>query len=336
MDQLSTQVLLFQHLKSILPPHLSMADELADLLEISPDSAYRRIRGEKPITLEEVEKVCVHYNISMDQFLHLKSNSFLFTGILQEEKERSFDDWLDHLLKQLMFMNSLPTKRLYWLLKDIPPISHFQIPELARFKFFLWTKSILHYPSMRGVKFDLNDSRYDSYEGKSKKVVKLFNNIPITEIWNVESINSSLRQIKFHYEAGSFRSKQDALLIIDKMYDLINHYEQQAETGLRFLFGTKAANSKTEYSMFVNELILGDNTTLFETENLRVTFLNHSVLYFVSTRDRKFNELMFDNLQNLMQKSTMISKVGEKERATFFNRLRAEIDSKKHEILNGR
>jgi hypothetical protein len=335
MDQLGTQVLLFQHLKSILPPHLSMADELADLLEISPDSAYRRIRGEKPIMLEELEKVCVHYNISMDQFFHLKSNSFLFTGILQEEKERSFDDWLDHLLKQLMFMNSLPTKRLYWLLKDIPPISHFQIPELARFKFFLWTKSILHYPSMRGVKFDVKDSRYDKYEEKSRKAVELFSNIPITEIWNVESINSSMRQIMFHYEAGSFRSRQDALHIIDKMYDLINHYEQQAETGLRFLFGTKAANSKTEYSMFVNELILGDNTALFETENLRVTFLNHSVLYFVSTRDRKFNQLMFDNLQNLMQKSTMISNVGEKERATFFNRLRAEIDSRRHEILNG-
>jgi hypothetical protein len=335
MDQISTQVLLFQHLKSILPPHLSMADEVADLLEISPDSAYRRIRGEKPITLEELEKICVHYNISMDQFLHLKSNSFLFTGILQEDKELSFDDWLDHLLKQLMFMNSLPNKRLYWLLKDIPPISHFQIPELARFKFFLWTKSILHYPSMRGVKFDLNDSRYDKYEEKSRKVVELFNNIPTTEIWNAESINSSLRQIKFHYEAGSFRSRQDALLIIDKMYVLINHYEQQAETGLRFLYGAKPANSTTEYNMFVNELILGDNTTLFETENLRVTFLNHSVLYFVSTRDRKFNELMFANLQNLMQKSTMISKVGEKERATFFNRLRAEIDLKRNEILNG-
>jgi hypothetical protein len=335
MNQSNTQVLLFQHLKSILPPHLSMADEVADLLEISADSAYRRIRGEKPITLEELEKVCVQYNISMDQFLHLKTNSFLFSGILREEKERSFDDWLDHLTKQLMFMNTLGSKRLYWLLKDIPPISHFQIPELARFKFFLWTKSILHYDSMRGVRFDLKDSRYDAYEQKSRKVFELFNNIPITEIWNIESINSSLRQIRFHYDAGSFRTKQDALLLFDKMFDLINHFEQQAETGVKFSIGSKPANSKTEYNMFVNELILGDNTTLFETDNLRVTFLNHSVLYFISTRDQKFNELMFDNLQNLMQKSTMITRVGEKERATFFNRLRAEIDARRNEIFNG-
>ena len=332
MELANTQVMLFQHLKSILPPHLSMADEVADLLGISPDSAYRRIRGEKPITLEELEKVCVHYNISMDQFLHLKSNSYLFTGILREDKEGSFEEWLDHLLKQLMYMTSITKKHIYWLLKDIPPISHFQIPELARFKFFLWTKSILHYDSMKGVKFDLKDNRYDAYEPKSRKVFELFNNVPITEIWNIESINSSLRQIRFHYDAGSFRNKSDALLLFDKMHELINHFEQQAETGVKFAIGTKPADSKVEYNMFVNELILGDNTTLFETDNMRVTFLNHSVLYFVNTRDQKFNDMMFDNLQNLMQKSTMISRVGEKERGIFFNRLRNEIASRRNEI----
>lgn len=332
MELTNTQVMLFQHLKSILPPHLSMADEVADLLEISPDSAYRRIRGEKPISLEELEKVCVHYNISLDQFLHLKSNSYLFTGILREDRERSFDDWLDHLMKQLTFMTTLNKKHIYWLLKDIPPISHFQISELARFKFYLWTKSILHYDSMKGVKFDLKDSRYDAYEQKSKKVFEMFNSIPITEIWNVESINSSLRQIRFHHEAGSFRNKSDAVMLFDKMRDLIDHFEQQAETGKRFTIGSKVAQSNPEYNMFVNELILGDNTTIFETDNLRITFLNHSVLYFINTRDPKFNEQMFENLQNLMQKSTMISKVGEKERATFFNRLRNEIESQRSEI----
>ena len=116
------------------------------------------------------------------------------------------------------------------------------------------------------------------------------------------------------------------------MHELINHFEQQAETGVKFAIGTKPADSKVEYNMFVNELILGDNTTLFETDNMRVTFLNHSVLYFVNTRDQKFNDMMFDNLQNLMQKSTMISRVGEKERGIFFNRLRNEIASRRNEI----
>jgi len=51
-----------------------------------------------------------------------------------------------------------------FLMKDIPPYVHFLIPELARFKFFFWMKSILHYKSLVGVKFTLDDERYDQYE----------------------------------------------------------------------------------------------------------------------------------------------------------------------------
>jgi hypothetical protein len=57
-----------------------------------------------------------------------------------------------------------------------------------------------------------------------------------------------------------------------------------------------------------------------------MTFLNHSVLYFVATTDQQFNDAMFTNLSNLMKKSTVISSVGEKERAAFFNQLRSRID----------
>lgn len=325
MNSTNTQVLLFQHIRSILPPHLSMADEVADLLGISPDSAYRRIRAEKPISLEELEKLCVHYNISMDQLLHLNTDSFLFTGKLMENREHSFEDWLDNVLQQLTFINSLPQKHMYWLLKDIPVISHFHIPELALFKFYMWTKSILHYDNMKGVKFDLNDRRYEAYVEKFNKVLDAFNKIPITEIWNIESINSSLRQIHFHDEAGSFKNKSDAAMLYAKINELMDHFEIQAETGVKFKIGEDPSKSKVEYNMFVNELILGDNTILLDTGHMKLTFLNHSVLYFIQTRNEKFNNKMFDNLQNLMKKSTMISRVGEKERATFFNRVREEI-----------
>jgi hypothetical protein len=42
---------------------------------------------------------------------------------------------------------------------------------------------------------------------------------------------------------------------------------------------------------------------------------------------------MFDSLQNLMKKSTMISRVGEKERATFFNHIREAISLKLAEVI---
>ncbi|HQR02247.1 MAG TPA: hypothetical protein PLA61_15450, partial [Ferruginibacter sp.] len=57
----------------------------------------------------------------------------------------------------------------------------------------------------------------------------------------------------------------------------------------------------------------------------KITFLNHSVINFISTTDIQFNSFMFGNMQNLIKRSTQLSQVGEKERYRFFNRLRDKM-----------
>lgn len=324
MESSGVQQHFFNHIKGILPGHLSMVDEVADLLNISIDSAYRRIRGEKPISLEEMGKLCSHYKISLDQFLHLPSDSFLFSGQIKTEAA-PFEDYLENVLTNFKFFNSFQQKHLSVLMKDVQPFVHFQIPELAKFKFYLWMKSILHYEDMKSVKFSFSDPRYDAFKETGNKIIDLYNRIPMTEIWNVESINSTLRQINFYYESGSFENKADVKLLYSKVEELINHLERQAELGVKFNIGEEPGSQAASYRLFVNELILGDNTYLAELDGTRLTFLNHSVLYFVATKDERFNTAMFANLQNLIKKSTQISTIGEKERVRFFNRLREEI-----------
>ena len=57
MSPEAVQQVFFNHIKSILPHHLSIVDEVASLLDISNDSAYRRMRGDKPLSFEEVQKL---------------------------------------------------------------------------------------------------------------------------------------------------------------------------------------------------------------------------------------------------------------------------------------
>ena len=105
-----------------------MVDELADLLNISNDSAYRRIRAEKPISFEELQEICVHYHISLDQFLHLQNDSFIFSGKLATSSDTFYEDWLNKVLHDLSFMNTFEQKHLYYVTKDIPFITYFQFP----------------------------------------------------------------------------------------------------------------------------------------------------------------------------------------------------------------
>ena len=324
MDNPGIQVAFFQYLKGIIPPHKSMVDEIAELLSISNDSAYRRIRGEKPITLEEVEKLASHYQVSLDQFMPLQKNSFLFNGNLIDHGVFDFDKWSENILQQLQFVNTFEKSHIIYLAKDIPLMQQFLLPELAAFKSFFWRKSILHYEGMKGLKFSLR-SLDQSFLERANKIVQAYNRIDSTDIWNIESINSTIRQIEFYRDAGIFESEDDIRKLYLIVMRLIDHLEKQAEQGVKFGINDIPAPNAAAYNLYVNELILGDNTLLFELDGFKICFLNHSVINYLSTRDKTFTSYAHDTLKTIIKKSTALSVNSERERTRFFNRVRDKM-----------
>ena len=78
MSNMSIQAKFFQLVKERIDPHLSFVDELAELLELSNDSAYRRIRGETSLTFEELAKLSRHFGVSLDALMDSDSNELIF------------------------------------------------------------------------------------------------------------------------------------------------------------------------------------------------------------------------------------------------------------------
>ena len=61
----------------------ALVEELAQLLHVSTDSAYRRLRCEKFLTLDELEKISMHFKVSFDKHLALsESDSVIFNADL--------------------------------------------------------------------------------------------------------------------------------------------------------------------------------------------------------------------------------------------------------------
>lgn len=318
------QQAIFQKIKQLLPPHLSLVDVVAELLHVSNDSAYRRIRNEKPLTIDETVTLASHFRLSLDQFYRKDAETFLFSGKLTNATDHVFERWMENTLQQLQFMNSFEDKHVYYLAKDIPLMQQFLIPELTAFKSFFWRKSILHYESLRGKKFSLQD--IDPYHLElAGKMEAVYNQLPSTDIWNIESINSTIRQIEFYRAADAFETTNDLQQLYASVLRLIDHIERQAEVGRKFTVGGEPKPEAAAFHLFNNELILGDNTVMAVLNNSKITFLNHSVINFVGTQDERFNLYMFDAFQNLIKRSTQLSAVGEKERTRFFIRIREKI-----------
>lgn len=324
MDSPNTQLLFFQHIRSLLPSHVSLADEIADLLKISTDSAYRRIRGEKGISMEEMQILASNYKISIDQFLHIQVDSFLFSGRLANSGDFSFVNWLGGVLQQVEFFNSFSKKHVYYLAKDLPLMHQFLVPELLAFKSFLWRKSILHIDQMRHLQFSI-DGLDPAHWELGQKIVAVYNQVPSTEIWNIESINSTIRQIEFYREVELFKNESEIKKLYDSVLKIVDHLEKQAECGLKSRIGETPSTDAAAYHMFNNELVLGDNTIMAELGDVKMVFLTHNTLNFISTRDELFCNYTQGALKNLVSKSTQLSRVGEKERLRFFNRIREKI-----------
>src|SRR5687768_13549794 len=105
MDASVLQQQIFRQIKAKLPPHLSMVDEVAHILNVSTDSAYRRIRSEKALSLEEVYKLCVHYQVSFDQLFNFQSGTFLFQGEFVQDFDFNFHKHINNIDQQLKYMN---------------------------------------------------------------------------------------------------------------------------------------------------------------------------------------------------------------------------------------
>ena len=333
MESTGAQQLFFQHIKGSLPSHISLVDEVAGVLNISNDSAYRRIRGEKPISLEEITKLCIQYKISLDQFMHLNSDSVLFTGKLANRTNFSFELYLQDFLYQMQTISSFEDKEMYYWPKDVPIFYYYQFPELAAFKCFFWMKTVLEYPEYNKAKFNFSDFD-EKLLRTGEKILETYNAIPSTEIWNVDNVNTYMQQIEYYKDTNVFNSKEDIITLYECLEKMVDHIEDQAEAGYKFNRNTKGTTG-APVNIYVNDFIIGDNTVMAVINKKPLVFINHSFINYSGTKDPVFGNYMFEYFQKLIRKSTLVSSVSEKQRSTFFNPIREKIERRKKAVHNG-
>jgi hypothetical protein len=324
MDTIALQQELFKIIRGKIPDHLSAADEIARILDISTDSAYRRMRGEKTISLDELSALCFHYHISMDELMNIQTGAFLFQGNIIDSNTFRYDKYMQGILQNFSYMGSFKEKEFYYLCKDIPVFQHYHFKEIAAFKYYFWMKTILHMPDFRYRKFSFAaypDEMFDIGE----KILSLYSSLNVVEIINIETVNSTIRQIEFYREGQTFESDEDIWKIYDALEKLIDHMEEQADAGYMFKYGDPDKKSLGTYKFYFNEVILGDNTMLAVLDGMKMLTLVHSGVNYMSTRDLSFCNYTYDTIHNLMQKSTLISSAEEHERARFFKFLRNRI-----------
>ncbi|WP_315821982.1 helix-turn-helix domain-containing protein [Paraflavitalea speifideaquila] len=295
---------------------------MSQLLNLSADSVYRRIRGEKPVTLIELKQICEHYRLSLDQLLQLKNDSVLFQAPGITNPSIPFASHMKGMLDQFKYFNSFKQGELYYLCKDAPFWYFYLFPGMAAFKTFFWCKTINNEPALIDQSFSLEEHRFEECFAIGQQILDEHSRMNTIELWNLESIHSSINQIAYYREAGIFREKKDLLAVVESFIQMVDHLQAQAGKGVKFMPGTTDVAHRGPIQFYVNELILGNNTILLNLDNKKISMITYSVFSYLITQDDRFAAKAFDTFNTLLSKSTLVSRSGEKDRNRFFNTLR--------------
>jgi hypothetical protein len=306
---MNNQELLLKAIRAKIGTSKSINDEIAGVLNISYDAAHRRVSGKSKFSIEETVLLANQYNISMDSLFVLKENV-----IVQKTLEiTSLKDMLLYFKNSAINIAELttsPNSVLYYSAKDIPLFYFMDGTIMSKFKAYVWLMMLNQKENKETFENFVID---ESFMEHMQKLKKIYENVKMVEVWNDTTINSSLQQISYFYEAGllSFKS---AIALYEDLKRILR------------VVKNKTDKPNSNYSLFYNELILLNNNMLIESNSKLTMFIPYTLLGYFITDHKESCENVYQFFNQQIQNSKLLNQAGIRDQNLFFNRVERKID----------
>jgi hypothetical protein len=305
-----------QKIEDIIPANTSLVNELCDILDLSMDSAYRRIRGATQLNISEISTLCKHYRISFDVFDDMDLDNVTFSFYNVDYKMSSFELYLQNMLRDLKIIRNSKNPSIQYACEDIPIFYNYKYPALRAFKIYYWMEAILN-KNINSEPFSI-EVIPPSIQNIASEVFDAYLNIPSLEIWTDTTYLSVIKQIQYFYESGKFRSNQDVLDVLDDLKKLLSDIQIQAEVGAKIAGSSADSGLKAPFELFISDVEIGNNCVLVDLGTTKAVYLGHLSFNTISTMNKQYCQLTTDWFNNLLRKSQPVSKVSEKIRFRYF------------------
>lgn len=303
-------------IKDLISPNHSFVDELAEVLNVSTDSVYRRLRGETVLNIDEISLLCQHYGVSFDMFnlQHTGTVTFSYDPLNDQE---GMETYLHSILRDMRRISHITYAAI-----DIPIFHYFRFPELSAFKMFYWMKEVTNDQRLTGKRFNTELISPELSE-LGLQIYETYTQTPSIEIWTEETINSLIKQMEFYWDSGLFQNQNDALIVLQQADDMVRNIEKQAEqqnkTG-------KEVFDDQNFTLYHSEIEIGNNCILVEIASGKAVYLSFHTFNKIVTTNSFFAAETQQWLDNLIRKSVPISGVSQKQRYQFFKAAYAKIN----------
>ncbi|HRB70682.1 hypothetical protein [Flavobacterium sp. WV_118_3] len=302
------QEILLKAIRKQLSDHTSLISELASVLNISYDAAHRRISQKSKFTIEETVTLCGHYKISMDK-LFFQDQKVIVEKTREIHSMTDMIAYFKHSSEKLQLFKSLSETKMYYSAKDIPLFYTADGTLLSKFKLYVWMNLLNGDQNQESFEKFSIDGQLSEYTQTLKKV---YESVEVHEIWNDTTINSTLQQILYFFEAGLV-NLQNAIALYDDLKAIIQKAEEKCVQDPR-------------YNIYYNELLILNNNVLVTDPKKQALFIPYTMLGYFITDDQETCSGTLRFFLNQLKNSKSLNVSGTKDRKQFFNKSLHKID----------
>jgi BetR domain len=303
------QEILLKQIRKQLSDKQSVNDEIASVLQISYDASHRRVSGKSKFSIDDTVQLANHYNISLDG-LFAQKGKVIVEKTIEVTTLAEMQLYFQNSATKVTALTQDSDTIMYYSAKDVPLFYFMDATILSKFKAYVWL-SLLN-PVTSKVTFE-NFVITETFLESMTKLKTAYEKIEVREIWNDTTVNSTLQQILYFYEAGllGFESAKN---LFDDLKRIINNIK------------TKCNDPNSKFSIYYNELVMLNNNLLFESKEKLTLFASYTLLGYFITENEESCQNVNRWFQRQIANSKALNSSGIKEQQLFFNKAIRKID----------
>jgi hypothetical protein len=287
-----------------------------DLLEISRESAYRRLRGDVPFSIDEISKLSLELDFSVDELIRDSKDRLVFFS------QRTAADDFSHAFQVMLQKTSNYIQRLTQaqeaeslvVINHIPPVFTVHYDHLFKFLYYRW----LHQNRKSSLNFYYADVVIPQEIAELQKKIKFgARSLGNTYIFDPNIISNLLGIIQYYYRRRLITDDELDLLIDDLLAEIAS-FEKMAQTGY--------SDCKTaKCDIFLSSISIEANSNYIRYDQSVSSYFFVDMVSSIVISDERICNMHKDWIESIKKYSTLITQSGEILQAEYFEQQRANV-----------
>lgn len=288
-------------------------DLLTDILPLSKEAAYRRLRGEISFTLNEAITICQKFNISIDNLIGVKSEDKMVFHVHPIFPDNYLEKYEKLLSETLYAFQALSVDPQFTVMHAYNSLSTFcfRYPTITKLRVY------------SGGHMNVKLPKFSEFE-VPKKIEKMlseyldfYSKIKSYHVWDSSACVSLVRYAQYMKMLHLITDKE----IADLKYELHLYFDEMER-----LVSTNKYPSENKTSIYISKLFFDASYTYLESSNYKACGVGVYGISYVSCEHPVICEANRNWIFSLIKSSTLISNSGEVERQAFFRQQHIYVD----------